>query len=147
VLTKPSYINISVQFCRGDGVPNSSRIPPGLLNRRVGFPATGSGSAPGPPNGGPPLSSQLHDAGARPPPDALAPPPPPLAVAAPPLHDAGAHSPPPLHDAGARPPSDGICPPPPMLLSGAGGKNFCVFLLPCQKDVVQWRNRFKGAQV
>jgi hypothetical protein len=98
----------------------ASQTAPGsrLLNRRVGFPATGSCSAPGPPYAGgvgPPLSSQLHDAGARPPPDALAPPPP-LAVA-----------PPPLHDAGARPPSDVICPPPPMLPSGAGGKHFCVF--------------------
>jgi hypothetical protein len=120
----------------------ASQTAPGsrLLNRRVGFPATGSGSTPGPPNAGggaAPLSSQLHDAGARPLPDALAPPPPPLAVAPPPLRDAGARpppplavAPPPLHDAGARPPSDVNCPPPPMLPSGAGGKHFCVFL-PC----------------
>jgi hypothetical protein len=115
----------------------ASQTAPGsrLLNRRVGFPPTSSGSTPGPP-----LSSQLHDAGARPPPDALALPPP-LAVAPSPLHDAGARPPPdamapppplavaplpPLHDAGARPSSDVICPPPPMLLSGAGGKHFCV---------------------
>ena len=110
----------------------ASQTAPGsrLLNRRVGFPATSnSGSTPGPPNnGGPPLSSQLHDAGARPLHDALAPPPP-LAVAPPPLAVALS---PPLHDAGARPPSDVICPPPPMLPSGAGGKHLCVFFLPCQ---------------
>jgi hypothetical protein len=114
-----SYVLLT--FLRSFVEATASQTAPGsrLLNRRVGFPVTGSGSIPGPPNaggGGPPLAFQLHDAGARPPPDSLAPPPP-LAVA----------PPPPLHDAGARPPSDNICPPPPMVLSGTGGKHFCVF--------------------